>query len=295
MRRRSVFGMMALALVLAFGCTGQVDEPDELEDHTNAELAHPGGQGVVRSGVIDVDGTPVTIQFTEYEGEWVLDGDILLPPDFVTPDESESAGESGTTQQPLAARKQFALWPGGIVYYKLSSKLSSAVRDRIQGAMAHWENKTPIRFRKAEGRPDYVKFAPGRGCSAHIGKIGGEQLVRLSKFCSKGNVIHEIGHTVGLWHEQSRTDRNDFVRVRWDNIQDGQDHNFQTYVQQGFDGRNVGSYQIKSIMHYGSFAFSRNGKPTLVRRSDGSTFDSNRTGLTDRDVNGVSKIYEPVL
>jgi hypothetical protein len=57
----------------------------------------------------------------------------------------------------------------------------------------------------------------------------------------------------------------------------------------------VGVYQVRSVMHYGSFAFSKNGKPTIVRKSNGSTFDANRDALTDRDIAGVKKIYAPLL
>ena len=33
--------------------------------------------------------------------------------------------------------------------------------------------------------------------------------------------MHELMHAVGFWHEQSRPDRNLFVEVLWENIQDG--------------------------------------------------------------------------
>ena len=296
MRTSIFFGLVLLA---AFGCGPAVPEDNAWDetDFSQAELAYPGEEGTPRRGIIDVEGVATVVDLIEISGELVLDGDLILPPEMVTllepRDENEDDVELGESSQPLAARRQAALWPKGVVFYKLADKLSATMKQRIRDAMTHWENKTPIRFVVHTDQPDWVLFTTGAGCSATIGRAGGKQHVNVNSKCTKGNIIHEIGHTVGLWHEQSRTDRAEHVQIRWKNIMDGMRFNFQTYVQQGFDGRNVGAYDIKSVMHYGSFAFSRNGKPTIVR-SNGSTFDATRV-LSDRDVAGVKKIYDPLL
>jgi astacin len=46
----------------------------------------------------------------------------------------------------------------------------------------------------------------------------GRQDLILVDACKRGSVIHEIGHTVGLCHEQSREDRDRFIKINWGNI-----------------------------------------------------------------------------
>ncbi|MEZ0538925.1 M12 family metallopeptidase [Fibrella arboris] len=93
-----------------------------------------------------------------------------------------------------------------------------------------------------------------------------------------------MGHTVGLYHEQSRADRDNAVTVLTQNIQPGYETDFQTYGQQNKDGFDQpGGFDFNSVMLYHSWSFSVNGQPTLVKK-DGSTFDVNRTALSPLDI-----------
>jgi hypothetical protein len=99
--------------------------------------------------------------------------------------------------------------------------------------------------------------------------------------------MHEIGHAVGLWHEQSREDRDLFVTINWANIQAGMAAQFNQHIT---DGDDLGAYDYGSIMHYPRTAFSANGQETITP-TDPNAQIGQRNGLSAGDVASVAQMY----
>lgn len=62
-------------------------------------------------------------------------------------------------------------------------------------------------------------------CASRVGR-GGDKSQKLTigspaLRCKVGNIIHELGHAVGFFHEHSRPDRNEYVRILKKNILPG--------------------------------------------------------------------------
>jgi hypothetical protein len=217
----------------------------------------------------------------------VIQGDIRIHPN-----QTVTAGR-GTGRTSVASR-----WPGGVVPFTIDGSIvddptdNDDVWDRVQWAINQWQTNMPVRFlgvTPAKDKPcgiqfdDCVTFQIGKGCDSPIGRVGGQQFINLTTGCGKGSVAHEIGHTIGLFHEHSAELRDKFVRILDVNIVDELKHNFDKFSAQWTDGLDYSSYDYESIMHYGQFAFSKNGNATIMRLDGGpAEAMGQRNGLSDR-------------
>lgn len=280
---RSLLLSLLLSLSLALTACGVVDN--------EAPWLGAPGDGITRTATVRIDGVPVELDVEDFDGTYVLEDDIVLDPADVILSSGDVDAVDTSTAQGLAAVNAARTWPNGVVYYRFSENLPAYMRDRVKRAMDAWERRTIIRFEHAgPNRSAFVLIVPfnERYCRANIGYTGGRTHMWLSDVCSVGLIKHELGHTLGLYHEQSREDRDDHVQILWDNIQPWATSNFRRYRS----GRDIGPYNLDSIMQYSSFAFSRNGRPTIVARDDGKPFGGYRTKIHDLDARGVNRIYE---
>ncbi|TWW69179.1 Low choriolytic enzyme [Takifugu flavidus] len=116
--------------------------------------------------------------------------------------------------------------------------------------------------------------------------LGGEQKLYFPNICTVGNLCHEIMHALGLHHEHTREDRDQYVTIEWEHILKGKEKNFS--IKKG-NTLNL-PYDLKSIMHYGEWFFSKDGKRTLSPKTSERDIGQ-RERLSKLDIQRLNKLY----
>lgn len=135
-------------------------------------------------------------------------------------------------------------WKHAYIPYEINGATNLTA---INGAIEYINKFTPLNLAKRIDEVNYVSFVQGSGNSSRVGMVGGEQYIRISSNAICGTVVHELFHAAGLWHEQSRADRDSYVIIEYVNISDpNKVHNFNQHIA---DGKMLGQYDYDSIMH----------------------------------------------
>jgi hypothetical protein len=222
----------------------------------------------------------------------IFDGDILLDPPL-SEAEIGKADHASVREVSVNGVARDALWPRAIIPYVIADDFDAP--KRVYDAIKDWHDKTNIRFVEHTNQSNYVFIKSNEeGCWAHVGFSYRSRVINVDSSCLTGSVIHELGHTAGLWHEHTREDRDKHITVHFDRIEDTKVSNFEKASERGLKAQMIGPYNVDSIMHYGSYAFSKDGKPTITR-VDGRTIRANRSGLHSLDAEHINELYDQII
>uniref|UniRef100_A0A1I8MN63 Metalloendopeptidase n=1 Tax=Musca domestica TaxID=7370 RepID=A0A1I8MN63_MUSDO len=195
------------------------------------------------------------------------------------------------------------LWPNATIPFEISYLYDSRERRAIERVLKTFNSLTCIKFVPYDGEDDdYILITPPeegpKGCWSYVGRKGGEQVVSLQKpdetsahcFSSEGRIMHELMHAIGIYHEQSRADRDNYIKVHWENIVPKFRKNFKLISKKR--GKYTFDYDYNSVMHYGEYYFSKSKgkKPSITPLQPGVRIGQRKT-LSKTDCLKINDLY----
>ncbi|PAV69890.1 hypothetical protein WR25_04847 [Diploscapter pachys] len=194
----------------------------------------------------------------------LVDGDLMLTDEQLNKleenirDENEQSTENGRSKRQLALTSP--KWPGNTLYYYVDSTIDASKRQRIYDALSYLQARTCVNFVQSAAAANRVRVTSGNGCYSSIGMVGGEQVLSLGPGCNGYDTTqHEFMHSLGMYHEFSRSDRDSYVRVDLSYVPAALQYNFNKYPSN--IAANYYPYEYGSILHYPSNAFVTNQNP----------------------------------
>jgi len=197
-------------------------------------------------------------------------------------------------------------WPkasDGKVYiaYSFDNSVGSAARAVFKDAANDYVKEgTCVRFHESDSHPRININAKDTSCAATVGYPGDSAESTMwiggcSNMAARGSVVHELGHVLGMGHEQQRLDgigkvngHGPFIRVAWQNIDPAWQVEYQPRdsLYMGSDGK-YSQYDYGSIMHYSS-----GGDKIYATDPAFQSIMGQRNGLSLSDVEQIKDMYE---
>jgi hypothetical protein len=232
---------------------------------------------------------PITYRI--WNGMAVVEGDIILGP--AASMEPNPSNGGGFTSDGVSISYTSQLWPTVGASHQVPYIVTGSSAN-LTTAISQFNSQFSdiIQFVTRTSQTNYVNITVEAGGSgegySNVGMAGGEQTLECGSGCTVATWLHEMGHTVGLYHEHQRPDRNNFITLNLTNADlPNVPGNFTLF---SFDYQTSGLYDYTSVMHYGPFDFSKAGLPVIESIPAGIPL-GNTVGYSAGDVDQISRLY----
>lgn len=219
----------------------------------------------------------LALPYVMEDGLVVVQGDLVVG----TP-VHEDADETGWVEMPA-----IQLWPTRVIPIYIDPSVQNP--ERVKEALEMFQ-PTVIQFVPFTNQKDAIAFIDGTGtCKSYVGKVGGHQPILLPVGCGPKEIAHEVMHALGFVHEQNRADRDQYLQMNFDNIDEKYKDNFEKLPPEYMKANGVGNFDFQSILIYPTWMFAKNSGVTMQSRT-GQTINPSPT-LSRTDIERINRIY----
>ncbi|KAJ4937885.1 hypothetical protein JOQ06_002514 [Pogonophryne albipinna] len=215
------------------------------------------------------------------------DKEPLVMDDIAYDRESERNADPCTSASCMWAKSA-----DGKIYvpYVIASHYASRERSIIERSLTSFHDVSCIRFVRRTSQRDFLNIQSDSGCYSYVGRRGYSQTVSLDRqgCLYHSTVQHELLHALGFNHEQCRSDRDQHIRILWENIQTGW-----AYAFDKINTLNLNTpYDYNSVMQYHRYAFSGNNKPTMVPIPNANVEFGTANQMSRNDISRLNTLYK---
>lgn len=212
--------------------------------------------------------------------------------------DEKSAEEAENLKIARVEPNKSKLWSKNSIAVSIDNSLRDP--DRVIAALDYFNTHTPVKFFFLEEVPAGSKPAghlvfqrDEEVCASFLGFQGSAQPIFVNDECTTSGVIHEIMHALGFVHEQSREDRDRYIEVLWDKIDESKYDQFAILPDSlihGYTG-SVFNFDYRSRMLYPPTAFAKDGQSQTMRSKSADPIDPVNEGLSPRDLERLNFLY----
>ncbi|CAB4063817.1 unnamed protein product [Lepeophtheirus salmonis] len=181
-------------------------------------------------------------------------------------------------------------WPNSTVPYRIGNGLIH-YSSMIKSAMEHIESNSCVKFVQQSKQKTYLNIVnnkPEYECFTTIGYSTQRENflhLRFPQCLQFGIIVHELLHALGFDHEHNRYDRDEYIRIHWQNLMRANCYNGYSFETYGY------AYDYGSIMHYGRTSNGYHGQTTITPINDENQELGQLRGMSELDIKKLMAAY----